>query len=48
MYYIFLQRNADSEKMNGKYFVGDPLTHWCNQSNGAFECGRIYEFPTRK
>ena len=25
--------NADSEKMNGKYFVGDPLTHWCNQSN---------------
>ena len=22
-----LQINADSEKMNGKYFVGDPLTH---------------------
>ena len=23
----------DSEKMNGKYFAGDPLTHLCNQSN---------------
>ena len=32
-YFIFLQINADSEKMNGKYFVGDPLTHLCNQTN---------------
>ena len=37
--YIFLKnvllynRNADSEKMNGKYFVGDPLIHLCNKSN---------------
>ena len=36
--YFFLnfflhQINADSEKMNGKYFVGDPLTHLCNQAN---------------
>ena len=30
---LFFIRNADSEKMNGKYFVGDPLTHLCNQSN---------------
>ena len=30
---FFLQINADSEKMNGKYFVGDPLTHLCNQAN---------------
>ena len=37
-YYTFLNffffiRNADSEKMNAKYFVGDPLAHLCNQSN---------------
>ena len=31
--FFFFKRNADSEKMNGKYFVGDPLTHLCNQSN---------------
>ena len=36
--YIFLNfcffiKNADSEKMNGNYFVGDLLTHLCNQSN---------------
>ena len=31
----FFKRNADREKMNGKYFVGDPLTHLCNQSNIA-------------
>ena len=30
---FFFNRNADSEKMNGKYFVGDPLTHLCNQAN---------------
>ena len=30
---LFFKRNADSEKMNRKYFVGDPLTHLCNQSN---------------
>ena len=30
---FLLQKNADSEKMNGKYFVGDPLTHLCNQAN---------------
>ena len=30
---FFFNRNADSEKMNGKYFVGNPLTHLCNQSN---------------
>ena len=30
---FFFIRNADSEKMNGKYFVGDPLTHLCNQSD---------------
>ena len=23
--FFFFKRNADSEKMNGKYFVGDPL-----------------------
>ena len=35
IYFIlfFFIRNADSEKMNGKYVVGDPLTHLCNQSN---------------
>ena len=32
--YLF-KRNADSAKMNGKYFVGDPLTHLCNKSNIA-------------
>ena len=36
-YYIILNfvfiRNTDNEKMNGKCFVGDPLTHLCNQSN---------------
>ena len=31
--FFLFKRNADSEKMNGKYFVGDPLTHLCNQSN---------------
>ena len=31
--FVFFKRNADSEKMNGKYFVGDPLTNLCNQSN---------------
>ena len=31
--FVFFKRNADSEKMNGKYFVGDPLTHLCNQSS---------------
>ena len=24
-YFLFFKRNVDSEKMNGKYFVGDPL-----------------------
>ena len=34
--YIFLKfflQKKRSEKINGKYFVGDPLTHLCNQSN---------------
>ena len=31
--FFLLQKNADSQKMNGKYCVGDPLTHLCNQSN---------------
>ena len=31
--FFFFKRNADSDKINGKYFVGDPLTHLCNQSN---------------
>ena len=31
--FFFFKRNADSEKMNEKYFVGDPLTHLCNQAN---------------
>ena len=31
--FFFFKRNADSEKMNGKYFVGDPLTHLCNRVN---------------
>ena len=35
IFFLFFKRNADSEKMNGKYFVGDPLTHLCNQSNIA-------------
>ena len=30
---LFFKINADSEKMNGKYFVGDPLTHLYNKSN---------------
>ena len=30
---FFFKRNADSEKMNEKDFVGDPLTHLCNQAN---------------
>ena len=32
-FFEIFQKKADSEKMNGKYFVGDPLTHLCNQSN---------------
>ena len=32
-YFFFFKINADSEEVNGKYFVGDPLTHLCNQSN---------------
>ena len=32
---VFFKINADSEKINGKYFVGDPLTYLCNQSNIA-------------
>ena len=31
--FVLLQNNADSEKINGKYCVGDPLIHLCNQSN---------------
>ena len=31
--FLFFIRNADSEKINGNYFVGDPLTHLSNQSN---------------
>ena len=30
---ICSSKETDSEKRNGKYFVGDPLTHLCNQSN---------------
>ena len=30
---FFLKINADSEKMNEKYFVGDPLTHLGNQAD---------------
>ena len=33
LHFVFFIRNADSEKMNGKYFVGDLLTQLCNQSN---------------
>ena len=28
-------KNADSDKINGKDVVGDPMTHLCNQSNIA-------------
>ena len=31
--FLFCRKNADSEKMNGTYFVGDPLNHLCNQWN---------------
>ena len=24
--FVFFKRNADSDQINGKYFVGDPLT----------------------
>ena len=30
---IFSSKETLREKMNGKYFVGDPLIHLCNQSN---------------
>ena len=30
--FVFFIRNTDNEKMNETYFVGDPLTHLCNQS----------------
>ena len=31
--FFFFIRNADSDRINGKYVVGDPLTHLCNQAN---------------
>ena len=43
IYFVF-KRNAVSEKMNGQYFVGDPLTHLCNQYNRTFQPKHITSY----